>query len=588
MSLTVRRGPRGMMARKISKGNAAHALLLAIAGLFYAAAPAAIEQTKDSTPASTQATAPQTRLTVQTNLVLVPVFVYDPARMAQAPKEEMPCARATVVMFFKLTPTEPYLPKDCDVTEVQGLTKEDFRLFEDGAERQIESFGAGAWRTVVRDSLGWHIEASDTPKGIWGLNELSRLKKVPFVTTEYHILGYVPRDAKGGCHSIRVEVNRPNLLVFARDEYCTGQSPSDPLLGTRRGKELERILASDKRAKIALSLQAASFHVGENRSRVDVCLRFPGNDLYRKWDPSSWTLYARIGVMGVIRAADGTVAARFSDLLYPSYWPTFDQGGAKYIEWEKGAANLSTAIPRLVTPGSGGRVAVSDSGTGNGTLALSFPKVANEIAPDEAAIQTALDSSDPFWLPARYETQMDLAPGNYSLEVVLNDEWNFGRAEMPLAIEAYDGKQLELSSVALCKSLRSAAVAAKEAAQANFAPQYVPLVSKDILYAPVGDTSFAKGEALFAYFEVYEPQLIENPATPVSVHLRVLDSSTGTVKEDFAPFDALPYAQPGSSVLRVGRKIPIDQLPKGNYRLEVQATTAGRSTPWRAANFAVE
>lgn len=577
-----------MIARKISKGNPAPALLLAIAGLFHVAAPA-LARSEGSATGSTQTSAPQSQLTVQSNLVLVPVFVYDPARMAQAPKEEMPCARAMVVTFFKLAPTEPYLPKDCDVTEVQGLTAKDFRLFEDGAEQKIESFEAAAWRTVVRDNLGWHIQASDTPRGIWSLNELSRLKKVPFVTTEYHILGYVPRDEKEGCHHIRVEVNHANLLVFARDEYCTGQSPSDPLLGTHRGKELERILASDKRGKISLSLQAASFHVGENRSRVDVCLRFPGNDLYRKWDPSSWTLYARIGVMGVIRRADGSVAARFSDLLYPSYWPTFDQGGAKYIEWEKGAANLSTAIPRLVTPSTGGKVAVSDSGTGNGTLALSFPKVANEIAPDEAAIQTALDSSDPFWLPTRYETQVDLPPGNYNLEVVLNDEWNFGRAEMPLTIEPYDGKQLELSSVVLCKSLRSAAVAAKEAAQANFAPQYIPLVSKDILYTPVGDTSFSKGEPLFAYFEVYEPRLIENPATPVSVHLRVLESNTGTVKEDFAAFDANPYQQSGSSVLRVGRKIPIDQLSKGNYRLEVQATTpAGRSTAWQGATFAVE
>ena len=573
----------------MGRQNPACALLVAVAGLVCIAVLATFAQTKSSLPASAQATTSQTRLTVQTNLVLVPVFVYDPARMAQAPKEEMPCARDMVVTFFKLTPTEPYLPKDCDVTEVQGLTAENFRLFEDGAEQQIGSFEAAAWRTVVRDNLGWHLQASDTPRGIWSLSELSGIKKVPFVTTDFHILGYVPREAKEGCHHIRVEVNRPNLLVFARDEYCAGQSPSDPLLGTGQGKELERILVSAKRGKIPLSLQAATFYTRGNQSLVDLCLRFPWDDLYRKWDPSNWMLYARIGVMGVIRREDGTVAARFSDLLYPSYWPTFDQGGSKYIEWEKGTANLSTAIPRLVTPGSAGRVAVSDSGTGNGTLALSFGGAGGEIAPDYAAIKTALASSDPFWLPTRYETQLGLPAGNYNLEVVLNDGWNFGRAEMQLTIEGYDDKQLALSSVALCKSLRSAAVAAKEAAVANFAPQYVPLVSKDILYTPAGDTIFAKGEPLFAYFEVYEPQLTENQAAPVSVHMRVVDSNTGKLKEDFAPIDAASYKQAGSSVLRVGRKVPIEQLPKGNYRLEVQATTpTGGSTNWRAANFAVE
>jgi hypothetical protein len=578
-----------MAVIKMGRGSSARAMVIAVAALPWLASLATIGQNKSLPAASAQATVPQARLTVQTNLVLVPVFVYDPARMAQAPKEEMPCARSMVVTFFKLAPTEPYLPKDCDVTEVQGLAAEDFRLFEDGVEQEIKTFEAGAWRTVARDNLGWHLQASHTPRGIWGLSELSSLKKVPFVTTHFDVLGYVPRVEKEGCHRIRVEVNRPNLLVFARDEYCAGQSPSDPLLGTRGGKELERILASEKKGKIQLSVQATSFYTKGDQSLVSICLRFPWDSLYRKWDPSTWTLYARIAVMGAVRSKDGSVAARFSDLLYPSYWPTFDQGGTKYIAWEKGTANLSTAVPRLVTPGSAGKVAVSDSASGNGTLALAFPKIANEIAPDEAAIQTALNSSDPFWLPTGYGTQVEVPAGDYNLEVALNDGWSFGRAEIPLTIEAYDGKQLALSSVALCKSLRSASVAAKEGAQANFAPQYVPLVSKDILYAPAGDTSFAKGEALFVYFEVYEPQLMENSAMPVSVRMRVLDSKTGNIEEDFAPIDATSYKQTGSSVLRIGRKVPIERLPKGNYRLEVQATTpTGGSTTWRTANFSVE
>ena len=74
-------------------------MVLAATGLLCLAAPATVAQTKDSPAVSTQGTAPQAHLTVQTNLVLVPVFVYDPARMAEAPKEEMPCAREMVVTF---------------------------------------------------------------------------------------------------------------------------------------------------------------------------------------------------------------------------------------------------------------------------------------------------------------------------------------------------------------------------------------------------------------------------------------------------------------------------------------------------------
>jgi hypothetical protein len=180
-----------------------------------------------------------------------------------------------VVTFFKLTPTQPYLPKDCDVTEVADLSAKDFRLFEDGVEQQIGSFEAAAWRTVVRDNFGWHLQASATPRGIWSLSELSTIKKVPFVSTDFHMLGYVPRDAKEGCHRLRVEVNRPNLLVFARDEYCDGQSPSDPLVGTGKGKELERILASDKRGKIPLSRQGTTFYAGGDQFLVDLVFVSP-------------------------------------------------------------------------------------------------------------------------------------------------------------------------------------------------------------------------------------------------------------------------------------------------------------------------
>jgi hypothetical protein len=147
---------------------------------------------------------------------------------------------------------------------------------------------------------------------------------------DFYILAYVPRDAKAGCQRIKVEVDRPNALVFARDQYCTGQSPSHPLIGTTRGKELERILVSEKRGRIPMSLQTATFYTGTDTARVDICPQFPWDDLHRSWDLSQWAIYARIGIMGVVRKQDGTVAARFSDLLYRSYWPTFVQDGEKF------------------------------------------------------------------------------------------------------------------------------------------------------------------------------------------------------------------------------------------------------------------
>jgi hypothetical protein len=581
------------MAQTKTVRKMARAHLMAVllsSGLLCVTAAVAFAQTKGSSNVPSQTPASQTPLRAQSNLVLVPVFVYDPSRMEQAPKDELPCARSTLIVFFKLKPTEPYLPKDCDVTEVHDLTAKDFRLFQDGVEQEIGSFEAGAWRTVVRDNLGWHIQFSGTPRGIWSLSELSPLKKVPFMSEQFHILEYVPNNAKQGCHHIRVEVDRPNFLVFAKDQYCTGQTPSDPLFGTGRGKDLEQILTSKKRGKIPLTLQAAVIYPGKEMARVDISLGFPWNDLYRKWDPSNWTLYARIGIVGVLRSKGGDIAARFSDLLYPSYWPAFDQGGTKYIAWEKGSSTLSSALPTLLNGAASTSKLSSSSDNGNDTLALTFRRSAGEIRPDENAINSALISSDPFWLPTRYETQIDIPPGEYDLEVVLSDEWEFGRAEIPLTVGPYEAKQLRLSSVALCKRLRDAAVAAKEAAAANFAPQYVPFVSKGIWFTPEGDTNIEKGEPLYAYFEVYEPLLAQQQTQSTEVHLRILEASTGKVIGNFAPVNVAPYQRPNISVIPIARKIPIDQFPKGAYQLEVQASDSatGESTAWREARFTVK
>jgi hypothetical protein len=193
-------------------------------------------------------------------------------------------------------------------------------------------------------------------------------------------------------------------------------------------------------------------------------------------------------------------------------------------------------------------------------------------------------------IPAHYETQIDLPPGDYSLHLILGDGSKFGRADVPLNIEKYDGKQFALSSVMLCKRFRNASVAAQEAAAFNLAPQYVPLVSKGVQFTPTGDTNFRKGEPLVAYFEVYEPLLASTTSvTVIQTQLKITDAKTGEVKADTGPRSAANWIEPGKIVIPISEQIAVDKLPKGSYRLEVQATdSAGRSTVWRTADFTVE
>lgn len=292
--------------------------------------------------------------------------------------------------------------------------------------------------------------------------------------------------------------------------------------------------------------------------------------------------------MGIVWRTDGSIAARFSDLLYPSYWPTFDQGGTKFVAWEKATTKLSGGIPHLVN-GSARNLGSSDSNYANDTLALTFRDAAGEIKPDNSSITTALDNSDPFWIPTRYKTQIDLPPGEYKLRVLLSDGWNHGLAEIPLTLAPYDRKELELSSVALCNRSRHADVASKEAAAANFVPQYVPLVSEGTEFSLAAETTFAKDSQVFAYFEVYEPLLAQDPPTTVKVQMKILDARDGTIKTDLVPMDATPYKDPNTSVFRIAQAIPVRQLSKGAYRLEVRAQDSeGRSTIWRTADFKVD
>src|SRR6202044_3911774 len=59
--------------------------------------------------------------------------------------------------------------------------------------------------------------------------------------------------------------------------------------------------------------------------------------------------------------------------------------------------------------------------------------------------------------PMHYENQFDVASGKYNLKVVFGSGGeSFGKLEMPLAVDPYDGKQFSMSGLALSKEIRRA------------------------------------------------------------------------------------------------------------------------------------
>jgi len=512
-------------------------------------------------PATHRLAQEEPTLHVESNLVLIPVFVYVHNGVERKLKPEVwKCVERDWQAFLAASATEPWFPHDCYDSEIGDLKLEDFRLFQDGRPQQIKSVDRETWCMHVREQPAtkqsmFHIETSDTPSGIWSSTEVDGNFRHP-ASPQFYLLSYAPDAATSekGCHRLRVEVSRPGAEVFARNEYCEGQTPLDLLNGTKAGGKLERALSEKGQEKIPLYVQAGAIRNGVVQDELaDVAVEFPWSLLFRSWDFQTGRLYASIGIMGAVYSRDGKLVARFSDLLWPSWWPTYEQG------WQQWAALYYGSSEE---PSFGGWMR---------------PFI---IASRESEVD---------WLPTRYETQFALEPGEYTLRVVLSDGYKVGRAEVPLIIENPDDKSLALGSVFLGKRFRDAQVAAAESAAAKIAPQYLPLVSKNIRVIPTGNTEFTADEGLLTYFEIYKPQPGTGAEPGIQAHVRIVDAKSGDLVKGFPPIDTATYELPGSTTIPIARKIPIANLPEGQYRLEVQASDAsGRTTPWRAAGFSIK
>jgi len=124
---------------------------------------------------------------------------------------------------------------------------------------------------------------------------------------------------------------------------------------------------------------------------------------------------------------------------------------------------------------------------------------------------------------------------------------------------------------------------------ARLATQYVPLVSKGVRYIPAGETTFNRDDHLFAYFQIDVPETTREAPVGIQAHLRIIDANSSDLVKDFPAVDAASYEQGGSASIPIGREIPIANLTKGQYRLEVQTSDAsGRETTWHAVTFSIK
>lgn len=180
--------------------------------------------------------------------------------------------------------------------------------------------------------------------------------------------------------------------------------------------------------------------------------------------------------------------------------------------------------------------------------------------------------------PMHYENQFTVAPGQYNLTVVLSGGGqNFGKYQTPLAIDPYDGKALALSSVALSSDLeRLSDVGA--ALDADLLAGRTPLVFESLEVVPSGSNRFKKSDKLALYAQIYDPHLETDEHANIQIGYRIVDEKTGKTILTTGAIDASKLIQKGSPVVPVALNIPLDRIPPGSYRVDVQAVEQGGGT----------
>jgi VWFA-related protein len=191
--------------------------------------------------------------------------------------------------------------------------------------------------------------------------------------------------------------------------------------------------------------------------------------------------------------------------------------------------------------------------------------------------------------PYHYEKEFDVPAGDFRLTTVFkSDGEGFGKAEIPLVIDAHDSQQFSISGVALSNKIVQLSAKADENESALLEDR-TPLVVNHMQIVPSATNNFTRTEMSVFYVEVYEP-LLASPRPPEVVLIyRVFDKKSGSLKFDSGMMNLAPSIIKGNPVIPVGMKLVTDRLLPGEYRLEVQAKDSiGKASAVRTAEFKVE
>jgi hypothetical protein len=447
----------------------------------------------------------------------------------------------------------------------QGLSANDFRLFDNGAEQKINYLEESdfSWRDINEQ---WFFVPQI--RGTWGT--FLSLSFLPPTAT--YIIGYIPAPLQSGdCHTIQV-VAQDNDVLLNRTHYCkTDEGDTATVKRTKLAAQMEDFSKSAKRGSIEVSSQPFVFW----SSRVLSLMRDKPEIGTGSASASSAANYTYVVVVHDSRAP-ATVQIATEYELAGKEWnypcrrdpPAIYVFGVVYKTNGEVAARFGDSYPCPSEESSFFR----DFG-----IDLDFGFDRNRY---RAAGIT---------IPTRFNTQVELRPGDYDVHVVVSDGHKFGQAQMPLRVRPIDSQALTISDVALNGILRDASWLLRDAASVSPAPLLpAPLVSKHAQFIPVPEARLQKKSSLPLYFEIYEPLLADRSAE-VYFRMKITDLKDGTLVMNAGPTNAAECVTPVNVVVPIALKVDTDKLQSGSYKIEIQASdSAGRTTEWRMSKFEIQ
>jgi VWFA-related protein len=189
-----------------------------------------------------------------------------------------------------------------------------------------------------------------------------------------------------------------------------------------------------------------------------------------------------------------------------------------------------------------------------------------------------------------YEKEFDAAPGNYTLKVVFSSGQGFGKLEKSLDIDSGDAKHLRISSLVFSRDFHRIAEG-DSSLDAALIEDRTPLTANGMQFTPSGTSHFTRTETVALFAQIYEGGLLgPNPPKELAtaVQLRVLDAKTKELKQDSGLMRTPTSAAPGSALIPLALKVPVDKLAAGAYVLELNVQDVAGNKTKRTAEFEVQ